>query len=170
MKPVQITLTYVSVNDLSLISTFNAQYLNNSGNININLSNKNSDNSINISGGNFTSQNLNINAMPAGSIQGFTGNITGSINETANSIHLSTASTEMKIGNTKFYGDPTFVNVNGGISLTGSITTNGNNLAILSTGSITVASGDSATISGTISLYTAIANDTGSIILITMEI
>ena len=139
-----------SVNTLYVNGTQNSIFQASSGDISLEvdkslLSISSLSNGMNLLYGNYLSHELNLNAS-SGYIQGFIGNVTGQINDKADSVHLATQSSDMVIGNTIVNGDPTYVNTNGNITLNGSIITDGASLAIIASGNINVASGSATSI------------------------
>ncbi len=137
------------------INGSNGLYLtgNNNGNFeaingSINLNDINGSNGINLISGNYLSKELNINAQGT-NLQGITGDVTGIINIEANSAHLISEAKDMLLGYDKVKGDPTYVNPSGDITLNGSISSAGANIAIIASGNINVASGASVIINTT---------------------
>ena len=154
-------LNIVSLTNLDITGNQNGNFEALKGDINIVESNLNINNGINLASGNYLSQELNISAS-SGYVQGVTGNVTGQINTNADTIHLATASKDMWLGNNHILGDPTYVNTaNGGaIFIDGTITTNGNNIAIIADGAINIASSSNS------SINTSGATNSGSLIMI----
>ncbi len=150
-----------SLTNLDITSNPNGNFEALNGSINLTESNSSGNNGINLVSGNYLSKTLNINA-DSGYVQGVTGNITGQINTNADSIHLATASSDMVIGNTHVTGDPTYVDTaNGGaIFIDGTITTNGNNIAIIADGTINIASSSNS------SINTSGSSNSGNVVMI----
>jgi hypothetical protein len=93
--------------------------------------------SIQLSGGDYFSQQLNINAGQ-GTISGDVGKVTGTINLTANSAELGAATPLLKLGTLNVTGDPTYYNAQGSIEITSCINTNGQDLALLASGDVII--------------------------------
>ena len=134
-----------NANTLDITGTQNSVFEAANGNINIYVNATSLSNGMNLAYSNYVSNELNLNAG-SGYIQGVTNNVTGQINVNANDAHLATASKDMLLGNDLVNGDPTYVNTAGDISLNGAVASSGNNLAIIASGNINVASGSSANI------------------------
>ena len=135
----------LSANTLDITGTQNSVIEAYNGNINIDVNASSLNNGMNLAYSNYLSNELNLNAE-SGYIQGVTNNVTGQINVIANSVHLATRAKDMLLGNAIVNGDPTYVNTNGDISLNGAVTSSGNNLAIIASGNINVASNSTASI------------------------
>ncbi len=107
----------------------------NNGNINMAAGNAN----ITAVGGNWLSQQLNLNAG-TGNIKASLGQVTGVINSTATAAHILASTPVLTIGDNTFTGDPTFVNTTGDIQLNGTsaIDTGGFPLAIVASGNIDI--------------------------------
>ncbi len=133
-------INIASVDTLVITATTNSVFEANAGNINIEVMAKSLNNGMNLAYGNYLSKALNLNAG-FGYIQGAVENTTGLINLNANSAHLAAASADMVLGNANVHGDPTFVNTTGSITLNGTLSSNGNNIAIIANGNINVANG-----------------------------
>ncbi len=141
-------LNIANSNSLDITSSaLNANFEALTGSINISETSNSSANGVNVLNGNFLSRDLNFNVGENGYVQGFTGNVTGNINDLAGSVHLGTSSADMLLGNNNIFGDPTFVNNNGDITFTGSYSSSGANLAIIASGNINVNSSTSTSAS-----------------------
>ncbi len=91
---------------------------------------------ITLKGGDFLSETLNVNAGHGAAFLD-AGNISGTVNvPQACSLHIDTATSNLKLGTINVEGDPTFYNTSGDVTLTGSITTGGADLAVLAKGNI----------------------------------
>ncbi len=108
-----------------------------SGNINVAAQNKT--NNINFNGGNYYSQNLDINSGK-GNITGVVGEVTGILNTTGNANHFLADTPTLYLGTNKIAGDPTYLNMRGDIVIDGAVTAS-EDITILASGNIT-ASGD----------------------------
>ncbi len=140
-------LNIANVNTLDLTASAqngNVEALN--GSINLSENSGLNSNGINLVNGNYLSKELNIEAGNTGYVQGIIGNVSGVISTVAGSEHLAAATKDMLLGNSNIFGDPTYVNTAGDISLNGAVTTSGNNLAILAYGNIIVATSSNASI------------------------
>ncbi len=115
-------------------------------NINITNSSQASNSSINLTFNNYTTKELNLTDKN-GDITGAVENVSGIIKSTATTEHLASQSSDMIIGPSNITGDPTYVNTSGNITIDGSVTTSGNSIAIIASGSINVASGVATSIS-----------------------
>ena len=145
-------INIASANTLDITGTQNSIFEAANGNINVDVSANSLSSGMNLAFGNYISNELNLNAG-SGYVQGAVGNVSGQINIDAGTAHLASASKEMLLGNDLINGDPTYVNTAGNISISGASTSNGNNVAIIASGSINVSTGASASIStqGTLS-------------------
>ncbi|MBU6455011.1 MAG: hypothetical protein KGS72_24790 [Cyanobacteria bacterium REEB67] len=104
------------------------------GNIDIRQVNYAGSADINLNGGNYLSQNLNINGG-AGTVNGSLGQVSGNLNTTAAVAHLTADSAVLTLGRQNISGDPTYANT-GDIEIAGPITINGADLAIVAGGNI----------------------------------
>ncbi len=104
------------------------------GNINFNAANYNGSDNINVSGGNWLSQQVNFNAGTGG-INADVGELTGVVNGTAGSSHVTTSTDNMQLGNIIVSGDPTYFNTAGDITIVGKVTGDPD-LAIVASGNI----------------------------------
>lgn len=111
-------------------------------NINVNANGLNA----NLSGGDWLSKNLNLNAG-AGTIDANVGNVTGNVVSTGNAVHFAAAAETLNIGETNLI-DPTFYNL-GNINFTGNINVAGADLTVIATGNITESAIGDFTISTT---------------------
>ncbi len=121
------------------------------GNITVRDSVSSAINNINMTGGDYLSQSLNLFGGQ-GTIESHLGDVTGVLHSCAAIEHFSAATKLLTLGDNILLGDPTFVNTAGNILITGKVT-NGpdTNLAIIAAGDITTtASGqiDTSTLSG----------------------
>jgi len=91
----------------------------------------------NLSGGDYLSRQLNLNAG-AGIMRADVGELTGLVNQTGSEAHLSASTAELNIGNVCLTGDPTYKNNAGNININGNISVN-EKLAIIASGNITSA-------------------------------
>lgn len=91
-------------------------------------------NNINLNGGDYLSQNLNLYSG-TGTITGNVGKVSGNLNSVAQVEHISAATNVLTLSDNTVSGDPTFVNTGGDIIISGVNTFNGN-LAILASGNI----------------------------------
>ncbi|MBS1998586.1 MAG: hypothetical protein JSS86_19810, partial [Cyanobacteria bacterium SZAS LIN-2] len=97
------------------------------GNINFNTSNAN----IDVDGGNFYSQQVNVKAGQA-AVNMFADNISGVVNVSCNEVHLGTGISSLNLGNVDCSGDPTFFSLLSDVTIDGTIApTNGNDLSII---------------------------------------
>ena len=90
-------------------------------------------NATNLSGGNWLSSDLNLNAG-AGTVTANVNTVTGNVNSVGNAVHLNSASETLNIGETNLI-DPTFYNI-GNVNFTGSVTVAAD-LTVIATGNIT---------------------------------
>jgi hypothetical protein len=91
---------------------------------------------INLIGGNYLSNNLNLYSG-TGTITGNVGQVTGKLNTDAKADHLQVATANLLLGDNTA-ADPTFVNSGGNIEIVGT-NTFGEDVAIIASGSITAA-------------------------------
>ena len=94
---------------------------------------------VNINGGNFLSNQLSVSAG-CGNIEMAVGEITGTLNTYAASVHQSSTSSILTLGEINVTGDPTYYNT-GSINISGNIAV-GEDLAIISGGDITAVGGE----------------------------
>ncbi len=90
---------------------------------------------INLNGGNYMSQSLNLYSG-TGTITGIVGNISGQVNSQAGVEHLAANTAVLVLNNNCVSGDPTFVNTGGDIQISG-LNTFAQDVAILASGNIT---------------------------------
>lgn len=90
---------------------------------------------IDLNGGDFISQSLNLYSG-AGTITGVVGEVTGSFHSSALAEHLVVDTPVLVLKDNCLTGDPTFVNTGGDIQISG-VNTFGENVAILASGNIT---------------------------------
>ena len=107
------------------------------GNINLRDANYTGAANINLYGGDYLSQNLNINAG-SGSLYANINNVTGIINTNAGSNYFVASTPVLKLGNMDITGDPTWFNTAGNVIISGDIDASGANpnIAILASGNI----------------------------------
>ncbi len=98
-------------------------------NINVNAGDLNA----NLSGGNYLSQNLNLNAG-AGTITANLDDVTGNVNSTGNAVHFNSATENLNLGTINLI-DPTFYNI-GNVTFTGNVDVAAD-LTVIATGDIT---------------------------------
>lgn len=111
-------------------------------------------NSTAITGGNLLSDQVNLNGG-TGAVTVDVGQLTGTVNTKACSVHLNAATSNLELGNTSISGDPSYYNAAGSITIGSSIAFAGQDLAI-------VASQDIYTTSSTpISISTANSQGNG---------
>ncbi len=115
------------------------------GNIDLHTAGSGNVGNINMIGGNYLSNQLNISA-PSGSITGNVGQVSGTVNTKSNATHLIADSTSMLLGDNSAKGDPTYVNTGGSIVIDGAVTA-GEAITILASQDITVQAGSNASIS-----------------------
>ncbi len=89
----------------------------NNGAINVRDSNYTGAADTRLTGGNYLSQTLNLNAGN-GNLNVNVGQVTGLVNETALNAHTIAASSDLKLGDLKISGDPLFYNLTGDVTLT----------------------------------------------------
>lgn len=108
----------------------------------INISNLSSSalSSLNLHGGNFYSQNLNLSA-PNGAIEANLDDVSGWINVNACKANVGASTDNLKLGNLNISGDPTFFNTGGTLTLASLSNTGGNALALLASHDVIVSSG-----------------------------
>ncbi|MDZ4837692.1 MAG: hypothetical protein SGJ27_28230, partial [Candidatus Melainabacteria bacterium] len=101
----------------------------------INIVNLNGD--INLNGGDWLSQRLNIDAG-SGALRAHLNDVTGQVNVKASFAELGAATENLNLGNIKIDGDPTWYNTAGNVLLSGDITASGlsPNIAVLAGGHI----------------------------------
>jgi mucin-19 len=104
------------------------------GNINVRTPAYAGANNINMAGGNYLSQNLNLYAGQ-GNIEGDVGQVSGTLNSAAQVEHFNASSGNLILGNNTITGDPTFANIGGNITLSGTNSYN-QSVAVLASGAI----------------------------------
>ena len=104
------------------------------GDINIRETNYVGTAGANITGGNYLSNNLNINSG-TGTVNGRLGQVSGNVNTAAAVEHLTADSAVLTLGKQSISGDPTYANT-GDIDIAGPITVSGANLAIVAGGNV----------------------------------
>ncbi|PWU01975.1 MAG: hypothetical protein C5B53_02205, partial [Candidatus Melainabacteria bacterium] len=95
---------------------------------------------MNLKGGDWLSSQLNFNGG-TGSVDANLGNVSGVVNATANCAHIGAVTPNLRFGQMNVSGDPTYYNAGGNISLASIPNTNGNDLAVLASGDVTVSGG-----------------------------
>ncbi|MBU6453260.1 MAG: hypothetical protein KGS72_15870 [Cyanobacteria bacterium REEB67] len=105
------------------------------GDINIESSGDSSSN-INVNGGNFLSQQLNLNAG-CGAVDVNVGNVNGVVNTTAGSAHIAAATENLQLGVNNVSGDPIFINSAGDVTIDKTfVATPGQDLAVVASRNI----------------------------------
>lgn len=110
------------------------------GAINVSLLNHSSASLITLTGGNYLSPLLNIDAAE-GSVQASLQNVTGLVNMTACSTTFGAATPDLNLGQMNIKGDPTYFNTAGSLILNSVAATNGADLALLASGDVIVKGG-----------------------------
>ena len=105
------------------------------GDINLRAANYQGTNNINLTGGNYLSNNLNLNAG-SGNITGSVNNVSGTLNESGNAAHFTADTANLSIGNNAIVNDPTWANIGGSIDITGVVTSSNQAVTILAAGNI----------------------------------
>ncbi|MBS1994717.1 MAG: hypothetical protein JSS86_00345, partial [Cyanobacteria bacterium SZAS LIN-2] len=95
---------------------------------------------INMVGGNYLSQNVNLNSG-AGTANASLGDVTGTVNVKACNAHVGADTADLKFGNLNVSGDPTYYNTGGSINLASISATNGQDLAIIASQDVTISGG-----------------------------
>ncbi len=95
------------------------------------------------SGGNWQSQNLNLNAG-TGTINANVDQVTGVVNATAECAHITASTANLQLGDMNVSGDPTFYNMTGNIVVNGTSSFT-DNVAIVASGNI-IGSGGALTL------------------------
>ncbi|MBX9670724.1 MAG: hypothetical protein K2X93_24195 [Candidatus Obscuribacterales bacterium] len=113
------------------------------GDINVRASDYSGSANTVLNGGDYLSQNLNLNAGQ-GTIDAVIGNVTGNVNSAGYAVHFGSKAETLNLGKTALV-DPTFFNF-GDINITSDLTTNGEALTIIATGNITDSVGAGFTI------------------------
>ena len=91
---------------------------------------------ITLKGGDWISQNLNLNAG-GGDVLAAVNNVNGQVNTQAGSEHLLTSAPNLVLGSNTITGDPTFVNSGGNIVINGTVGNSTEAIAIIAAGNIT---------------------------------
>ncbi len=110
------------------------------GNINIRSADFIGSSNVNIAGGNFLSQQVNVNAG-TGILNGFLGNVPGIVNITAGVSQFGAATPNLQLHNICVSGDPTYFNTVGNLTLSSVPATNGSDLALVASGDVVVTGG-----------------------------
>ncbi|GEM_PF-2895539 len=138
------------------------------GNINVRDAGYNGSANLTLTGGNWLSGELNLNTGQ-GTATANVDQATGTVNVTAAQVHLSARTTDLTLGNMTISGDPTFYNNAGSVTLSGSLTFSGQDLAIVASQDITAASGTTISTAaagsgngGNITMIAGAANDFGN--------
>ncbi len=121
------------------INANNGNFTATNGNINVRNAAYTGTGNININGGNYLSQNLNLYSG-TGTITGNLGRVTGTLNSTAGEEHIYADTALFVLGNNCVTGDPLYAN-SGNLQINGTISTGGNNLAIIAGGDIVSGTG-----------------------------
>ncbi|MBU6453259.1 MAG: hypothetical protein KGS72_15865 [Cyanobacteria bacterium REEB67] len=108
------------------------------GNINFNQADYAGTGNVTLSGGDYLSKQVNFN-VGSGAIEADVDQVSGVINGTAGSSHITTATDNMNLGNICVSGDPTYYNTAGNITISGNLT-GSPDLALLASGNIIAAS------------------------------
>ena len=155
-SPVSLGITAGSVSNAGTISSANNLSIGGLSGQKLNVTNSGllqatsainiaSDSDLNILGhGNLQANAINLSS--GGTINGDLGNVIGTVNESAQQIHLMAQSQNLSLGSTCAVGDPTFYNI-GNITISSSINV-GSALAVLASGNISVSTGASLTAPG----------------------
>ena len=104
------------------------------GNVNVNSPNYKGSGNVLLDGGDYLSKNLNVYAG-TGAINGSVGQVTGTLNSSADATHLLADTATLNLGNNCAIGDPTYAN-SGNIVITGGVVA-GEAVTILAGGNIT---------------------------------
>jgi hypothetical protein len=100
------------------------------GNINVRNVNYTGNANINLNGGNWFSQALNLNGGQ-GTVSANLNQVSGTVNVTAAQVHLQAATSNLLLGNMNISGDPSYYNTIGDVTLSGSLIFSGQDLAII---------------------------------------
>ncbi len=115
------------------------------GDINFNESGYNGNGNVTINGGNYLSKEVNFN-VGTGAINANVDQLTGIVNGTAGSSHITAATDNLDLGTICVSGDPTYYNTKGNITITG-VLKGDPDLAIVASGDI-IANGGSLDTAG----------------------
>jgi uncharacterized protein YkwD len=129
-----------------------------SGNIIVEVPNATKQSTLRMTGGDFLSQNLNINAG-RGSVYASLGEVTGWVNITAANANFGAHTSHLKLGELVVTDDPTYFNSLGSLSLLTVSPTNGQPLALIAAGDVTVQG-------GTIDTTASAGGDGGAILIV----
>ena len=124
-----------NINVNAVGGTFQAQ----NGNINFRDSSYTGAGNINLNGGNYLSQNLNLYSG-TGTITGNLGQVSGALNSVADTEHIFANTPLLVLGNNAVNGDPLYAST-GNLEIDGTISTSGNNLAVIAGGNIVSGTG-----------------------------
>jgi adhesin HecA-like repeat protein len=113
---------------------------------------------ISVLGGNWYSPTLNINA-PTSAVNARVGEVSGVVNASAKDLHFAASTPELKFGELKLTGDPTFYNDQGSINMSNFAPTPDQSLAV-------VASQDVIIRGGKISTDTVTGTNAGNILIV----
>jgi len=129
------TPTSMDVNIAATGGTFCA-----AGDINVRDGGYTGANNINLAGGNYFSQNLNLYSG-SGDIEGMVGQVSGNLNSHAGIEHMVASTANLQLGNNTISGDPIFANNAGNITIAGN-NSFGEAVAIVASGNITATTTD----------------------------
>jgi hypothetical protein len=126
--------TNINVSGTDGVNTGTFQAAN--GNINVGeIANTQTGNTT-LTGGNYLSENLNINAG-SGAVAANVEQVTGTVNINAGSANVVASTGTLNIGNENITGDPSFYNTAGNVVISGNLEFAGQDLAIVAEGNIT---------------------------------
>jgi hypothetical protein len=136
------------------------------GAINVRNSSYNGSANVNLNGGNWLSQELNLNSGQ-GTVTANVEQATGTVNVNAGQVHLSASTNNLMLGNMNISGDPTFYNNAGSVTLNSALDFSGQDLAIVAsqdiytTGSASIDTSSSTGNGGNIILIAGAGNAFG---------
>jgi hypothetical protein len=104
------------------------------GDINFNNAGYAGSGNVTVSGGNWLSQQFNVNDG-GGANNVSVDQLTGQVNVTAGSSHVTAETSDLNLGTSNIAGDPTYFNTAGNITLTGTLAT-GEDLSIVASGNV----------------------------------
>jgi hypothetical protein len=134
ISSVHSDVTFASTSTINLNSTGGSVKAAN-GDINFRAATYSGSGDININGGTFTSNNVNLNAG-SGNVNVNANSSSGRVNTVADTAHVTVNNGNLLLGNQDIKGDPTYYNTNGDVTILGTIKTNGNDLAIVASRNI----------------------------------
>jgi hypothetical protein len=111
-----------------------------SGSINLGDALNTAKTNLQVLGGNFLSQQLNLYSGK-GNVEVSADDISGVVNVQAGNAHVLAATPNLRLGQIDLTGDPTFYNTNGSIAIENALVFSGQDLAIVAAGSITSGAG-----------------------------